>query len=195
LSLAVPNSYRVTAPDASSCLRQGEILTHLGQFRPDIASLGTDSTAGRLFWHPFAVILTQDCDLEQDFHVRSAGKESDKLLPGILFCEVATAEEVHGRTRQINAKLWDGIKINNNVRFHFLQKVEPGCDRLHEGLPELSIDFKRYFTLPAEEVYKRIDLGEAQRRCVLVSPYMEHLCVRFASYLSRIALPADHSSE
>jgi hypothetical protein len=66
---------------------------------------------------------------------------------------------------------------------------------LNEGLSELAIDFKKYFTLPIEELYRRIEIGEAQRRCVLVSPYMEHVCNRFSYFLSRIALPFDHASE
>jgi hypothetical protein len=40
------------------------------------------------------------------------------------------------------------------------------------------MDFKRYFSLPTEEVYYRID-SEAKRRCRLVSPYAEHLSTRF----------------
>jgi hypothetical protein len=69
------------------------------------------------------------------------------------------------------------------------------CDRLQEGLPELAIDFKRYFTVPTDEVYRRIELGEARRRCLLISPYLEHLSSRYAYFLSRIALPVDHASE
>jgi hypothetical protein len=59
----------------------------------------------------------------------------------------------------------------------------------------MGIDFKRYFTIPADETYRRVELGEAQRRCVLQSPYLEHLSSRFAYYLSRVALPLDHVSE
>jgi hypothetical protein len=141
------------------------------------------------------LVLTQDCDLEQDHRVRGEKQPSDKLLPAILFCEVSTAEELYGIIRQTNKKLWDRIKINKDERYHFLQKVDPACDRLQQGLPELAIDFKRCFTLPTEEVHRWIEIGEAQRRCVMVSPYLEHLASRFAFFLSRIALPEDHFSE
>jgi hypothetical protein len=191
---SVPGIYRVTAPDSTTPLRQGEILTSVIQLRVRLDTVQTANPVFNPIAQPFAVILTQDCDLEQDHQVRSAGKQSDKLLPAVLFCEVVTAQEQYGRIRQINPKFWDRIKINNDIRYHFLQKVEPGCDRLQEGLPELAIDFKRYFTLPTEEVYRRIELGEAQRRCVLVSPYLEHLSGRFASFLSRVALPEEHLS-
>jgi hypothetical protein len=68
-------------------------------------------------------------------------------------------------------------------------------DVMGEGLPELGIDFKRYFTISAAEVYIRLDSNEIQRRCRLVSPYLEHFSTRFAYYQFRVALPADHYSE
>jgi hypothetical protein len=86
------------------------------------------------------------------------------------------------------------VKINKHERYHFLQLVEPSCDAQGTGLVELGIDFKRYFTLPTEEVYKRVEIGSAKRRCVLESPYLEHFSTRFAYYLSRVALPQDHAS-
>jgi hypothetical protein len=186
--------YRVTAPDAASPLRQGEILSNLHQFRLDPDSLG-DHARGKTRTHPFAVIMSQDCDLDQDFRTRSEGKSSPNLIPNILFCEVATAHELFNVIRQTNRKLWDRIKINKDERYQFLQKIEAACDRLNQGLPELALDFKRYFSLPTDEVYRRIEFGEAMRRCVMVSPYLEHLSSRFASYLSRVALPEDHVSE
>jgi hypothetical protein len=191
--------YRVAAPDAKAPLQQGEILTDVVQFRLNVASLGTASALGAPFRHPFSVVLTQDCDLEQDHRIRfPAVQASDKLIPGVLFCEAVPAEELYApiiATQGRKSKAWDRIQQNNDIRYHFLQKVEPGSDRLNEGLPELALDFKRYFTLPTEEIYRRIELGEARRRCVLISPYLEHLSSRFAYYLSRVALPEDHASE
>jgi len=145
--------------------------------------------------HPLAVILTQDCDLEQDFKARQGHVAADKQIPSLLFCEVATAEDLYGFVKQTNKKLWDRIRINKDERYHFLQKVEPGDDALGQGLPEMGIDFKRYFTIPTDELYRRVELSEAQRRCILQSPYLEHLSSRFAYYLSRVALPLDHVSE
>ena len=95
----------------------------------------------------------------------------------------------------ITTDIWRRIRINKDERYQFLQRIGSVQDAAGQDLPELGIDFKRYFTIPADEVYRRIELGEAQRRCVLNSPYLEHFCVRFANYLSRVALPADHLSE
>jgi hypothetical protein len=186
--------YCITAEGANSCLRQGEILSEVIRFRLDVTNIGTEAFSGAGTRHPYAVILTQDCDLEQDFTVRQKGEVNDKVIPSVLFCEVVTAADLRGGAG-INSSIWGQVKLNKHERYHFLQKVEPNCDKLQIGLPELGIDFKRYFTLPTEEVYRRIEISEARRRCVLVSPYKEHLCNRFASFLSRVALPLDHVSD
>ena len=193
--LPSPPVYRASLPPASYCLRQGEIISDLVQTRLALASVGGDPLVD-FFQHPFAILMTQDCDVEQDFVVRQKGEVNDKILPGLLFCEVATAEELFGRVAGTK-KVWErlNIPLNKNERFHFFGAVAPDCDARQIGLPELAIDFKRYFTVPTEEVYRRVELGEAKRRCILNSPYLEHLSSRFAYYMSRVALPTDHVSE
>jgi hypothetical protein len=188
--------YKASPAGPGSSLRQGEILTDLDEFRLDVSALGSDAITGQPFRHPFAVLLTQDCDLEQDFTARQKGVVSDKVLPSLLFCEAAKAEELFSRLGG-RRKEWERMNIdkNKNERYHFLQKVDASCDTLQVGLPELGVDFKRYFAIPTDEVYRRIELGEAKRRCVMSSPYLEHLSSRFAYFLSRIALPLDHVSE
>ncbi|MGH7173120.1 MAG: hypothetical protein ACRELF_00090 [Gemmataceae bacterium] len=188
-------SYRASTVGPGFCLRQGEILSDVPQFRFDVATLGTATPFGEPMYHPYAVILSQDCDLDQDFNVRQKQIVSDKLLPSVLFCEVATAEELFSRVKALGSKLWDRIRINKDERYHFLQKAEADSDALGQGMPELGIDFKRYFAISTDEIYKRVEMGEAKRRCVLVSPYLEHLSSRFAYFLSRVALPQDHASQ
>lgn len=198
MTTPLPPVYGIaTHPVALAPLRQGEILTNVRHLVLDVRTLGQAENEYEEIVHPFAVVLTQDCDLEQDHRVRfPEPQQSDKLIPSVLFCEVSTAEELFGSVRANQGqKAWDRIKRNNDVRYHFLQRVAPESDRLREGLPELAIDFKRYFTLPTGEVYCRIQIREAQRRCFLVSPYLEHLSSRFAYYLSRVALPLDHASD
>jgi hypothetical protein len=175
-------------------LRQGEILSDLVQVHLKLDSLRGEGTPEHaLKVHPLTVVLSQDCDLEQDFKARAATVAADKTIPNILFCEVITAERLRD-SGGVNSTIWARIRTNKDERYQFLQKVEAADDALGQGLPELGIDFKRYFTVPADEVYWRVQIGEAKRRCVLVSPYLEHLSSRFASYLSRVALPQDHAS-
>jgi hypothetical protein len=158
----------------------------------DIESLGQELRITPML-HPFAVVMTQDCDLEQDFRARDGQNKSDKRIPNVLFCQIITAEELRGGVG-ITSDIWKRIRNNKDERYQFLQVVARGEDSHDEGLPELGVDFKRYFTMPTDEVYRRIARGEAQRRCFLNSPYLEHFSSRFAYFLSRIALPSDHAS-
>jgi len=177
-------------------LRQAEIISDLVQVRQSFASL--PSQAGpeiEIIRHPYALVLTQDCDLEQDFALRFGNPEQppppEKLLPNILLCEVATLGELRDRTPK-GSDIWRRVVDNRDERYHLLERVEPPADALGQGLPALGIDFKRCFTVPTDELYFRVRSG-AKRRCRLNSPYLEHLSSRFSSFLSRVALPRPHA--
>lgn len=62
-------------------------------------------------------------------------------------------------------------------------------------VPHPYVDFKRYFAIPVDEIYARIDAGELRRRCCFQAPYLQHLATRFYCYQARIALPEQHFSE
>jgi hypothetical protein len=180
-----------------TALQQGELLTGLVQINLETKTIGSKSLRVEAKIHPFALVVSQDCDLEQDFKSRQGTLEAnpdDKLLPNLLFCEIALATSLRGN-RTINTRIWSQVSSNKHERYHFFQRIEPADDALCEGLPELSADFKRYFSVPTAEVYRRIELGETRRRSVLASPYLEHFSSRFSYYLSRVALPSDHASE
>jgi hypothetical protein len=138
-------------------------------------------------------VLSQDCDLDFDFKARNGQEKEDKRLPNILFCEVITAAELKG-AQAMNSSIWSSVKRNKDERYQFLQKVETADDAADQGVPELGIDFKKYFTIPTEEVYVQLQ-KTARRRCRLLSPFLEHLSTRFAHYLCRVALPTPHLSE
>jgi hypothetical protein len=183
-------------PSLDEPLRQGEILSTLTQLPLDPENIDLDSPVIKKIIHPWAIIVSQDCDLDWDFKARQSRDESQqsKLLPNILFCMVPTAEELRGRTG-INSSLWKRIRTNKDERYHFFQKAEVEDDFLGQGLPELAVDFKRYFTIPTNEVYFQLHHGETERRTRLLSPYLEHFSTRFAYFQSRVALPEDHFSE
>jgi hypothetical protein len=188
-------------------LKQGEILSNLFQvlLAVDTLQSSVDTQAIDRIHHQFVIILTQDCDLEWDFRdfrypSESRSPKRNKEVPNTLLCEVATAHELRQRAQHLRkSELWTAVERNNSERYHFLQKVEPPHDALGHGLPELTLDFKRYFTVPTAELYARIALPDSeqqcQRRAVLQSPYLEHLGSRFTYFLSRIALPEPHTSE
>lgn len=175
---------------------QGEILENLVQIKLSIENIegNEEGTIDVIpVTHELVLVMSQDCDLEQDHDRRQAAEQG--TLPNVLFCDVYHAETLRAKVQaqhQLNRQDWRRrIAQNQNERFHYLQKVEPNQDLQGHGLPALAIDFKIYFTLPTEELYARLGHG-ALRRCALNSPYVEHLAHRFFKFQSRVALPRDH---
>ena len=140
---------------------------------------------------PFFVVLTQACDLKQDFQDRSK-KESekrDKYIESVLVCPayIATSvktgshlKELKIQSESYNRDRWKIIEKNNNPRYHFL-KENPSLK-----IPNLVIDFKQYYTIPTQILY---ELFEDHYLGALQDLFKEDLSQRFASYLSRIGLP------
>lgn len=174
------------ASQATGKLRQGEIITDLIQIVLTLESMAEARPRIQEKNHPIAIVLSQDCDLDQD------GIGTQRIqLPNILFCEVDTLEQLKTLTPK-GSDIWKRVKQNKDERYHVLQAVPADSDAMAVGLGPLGIDFKRYFTIPVEEVYIRLD-SVAKRRCRLVSPYIEHLSNRFAFYQSRVAIDPVHS--
>lgn len=179
------------SPEIGTCLCQGEILSDLIRFPLDIKTINDPEPGIVRIDHPFALVLTQACDLTQDFDARLHQKPHQ--LPDVLFCQLPIASAL--KTPELNSKIWDRIKRNKDERYHFLEMIPSECDACGNGIPELGVDFKRYFTIPTEEVYLRIELGQTRRRSVLCTPFLEHVSSRFAYFLSRVGLPREHISE
>lgn len=207
----MPGAAGIYVPSCGGAFRQAEILSGVSQIIRDITSTSTEAIPLNIVNHPYSIILSQDCDLDLDFRARNGlegpnnkmvGRE--KIIPNILLCQVFTAKELYenGKTsKEINSTLWDRIKTNSDVRYHFCQAAEAELDATGLGLPELAIDFKRYFAIPVDDLYMQLQhsldpkSGLVQRRLRLKSPYCEHFCTRFSFYLSRVALPDPHLSE
>lgn len=187
-----------TRSPADGPLLQGEILSNLPQARLIIESAPSEGQGVfDIGVHPWVIVMSQDCDLEQDYRARNGSNQPDKKIPNILFCEMTTSGELFKLIYSAGgpaSAIFQRIVQNNDPRYQFLEKTEAAYDALGTGLDELCIDFKRYFTIPAEEVYFRLSQS-TRRRCYLLSPYLEHLALRFYSYQSRVALPEEHQSE
>ena len=188
-----PKIYDKSDVGADSRLAQGEFISDLVHAHIDPSTLGNPQIFLSMKTHPYALVLSQGCDLEQDFRARRGLVMADKMVPTVLFCEVELASKIKQYVRKSDA--WNRLERNIDERYHFFQKVDKEDDAVSEGLPELGVDFKRFFAIPTGEVYHRIKSGEAKRRCCLRSPYLEHFCRRFANFLSRVALPEPHSSD
>ena len=181
---------------------QGEIISGVVQVYVRADSLGPNAEEVNLEEkvHPYALILTQDCDLLWDFkarttevdgpcHVRDEKEENRqqaKLVPNVLLCELTTAEAL--RPRLAGGEVRRRIMNNQDERYHCLPEAPAVDDRDGEGLPDLVADFKRVFSIPTEELYLRLGLG-MRRRSLILPPYLQHLSSRFGYFCLRVALP------
>lgn len=178
--------YRISANEEP--LHQGEIISNVVQVLLMLDSIGSDSPGAVPKVHPFAIVLTQDCDLEQHVAKIEGGKRG--TLPNILFCETTPVATLKESTDGFS---WSRVRKNKVERYQCLEQVPADQDATGEGISALGIDFKRYFTLPTEEVLERIRRGESKRRAYLDSRYGLHLAMRFFYYQMRVGLPDDHS--
>lgn len=183
------------ASDKNFSLRQGEILTGIIQYKPVVSELSLESQELTFtpILHPYAIVVTQDCDLDWDFKARKISDNSTKLLNSVILCEIGTAEVIRS-TDGMNRKEWELVVAHRHERFYFFEKISPECEVEQEGLPELTADFKKVFGIDAATLYRQIELDIVKRRTVLASPYLEHFSRRYYSFHGRVALPSQYES-
>jgi hypothetical protein len=181
------NSY--CGVDTTRELRQGEIISNLTYYaigaREDDPTQ-VETTAGTL---SFAIIFTPDCDLLQDYKSRLA-RGSHVLFNVLLF---GAEEALKAKDRiKFNSKEWGHVVNNEMERFHYMKSIKTDEDKLGQGLPDLVVDFKRYFTLQPQEIYRQCRAAgttKAHRRCRLSDLWREDLQRRGMSYMQRVGLP------
>jgi hypothetical protein len=175
---------------ADGRLVHGEILCGLLQVRQRLSTIGTDNPVLDSILHPYATVVTQDCDLESDFRSRKENGKASALMHSVLLCETMPTSELKGAMP--GSDVWKRVVRNQDERFHCLEFVAPDQDSAGEGIVSLGLDFKRYFTVPTDEIYRRIELRQIRRRSALISPYAENLLCRFYNYQARIPIPENH---
>jgi hypothetical protein len=181
-----------------SPLRQCEILTNVTQYIPVVEEITKDgeSLSFNQIIHPYAIVITQDCDLDWDYHSRNSEEiKKSKLLNSIILCEVGTAEESRNNSdNNLNRKEWELVAAHRHERFYFFEKIPVESELEKIGLPELTADFKKVFGVNSADLYRQIELDKAKRRAVLSSPYLEHFSRRYNSFHGRVALPHQYES-
>ena len=143
---------------------------------------------------PVVIVLTQDCDLEQDHKNRNQpNANQDKHLISIIVAPVYNLEHIYdgNHLSEIGLKMQSinkdsnktenkFLKQNKNPRYHFLQFDDSVT------LVDSIIDFKHYFTVNINYISK---LKETNFICKIEELYREQISQRFAYFLSRIGLP------
>jgi hypothetical protein len=180
--------------DDGDRLFMGEILSNVVE-RQVVSGEASGDFEFREDPHPFAVIVSQDCDLEQDAHARGDAeldprRKANALAPHVLLVVGSDVKAVIATFPSSRAA--ERVKLNKDERFQFLCNVPATADRAGSGVPALVLDFKRFFSFPTDELLRRIARGEIQRRARLTTPYAEHLSVRFGFSLQRVGLTKEH---
>jgi hypothetical protein len=142
---------------------------------------------------PLVIVLTQECDLEQDFkfrHGRPRKGTQDKYLISVLVSPLYNLEHVLAgeHLSELNLKMepikrdrtpGDYLLKNERARYHYID-FPPDIP-----IPPSVIDFKHYFTVNVE--YLRTHKSDFV--CRINPVYREDISQRFASFLSRIGIP------
>lgn len=140
---------------------------------------------------PYAVVLSQECDLHQDLQNRNnvAKPTQDKYLhsvllgpayPALSFRNGTHLTQLGVKCEPMNSKRWPTVQQNNDARYHYL----PAHDPLQ--IPELILDFKHFITAPRGVL---LELRKAAYLGSLNQLFRDSLSQRFAYFLARVALP------
>jgi hypothetical protein len=143
---------------------------------------------------PLVIVLTQDCDLYQDFKFRFGRPRpttQDKLLLSVLVAPLYNVEHLYLgehlsqldiQMSTINKGKTPGKNLRNNetLRYHYIEFPDDV-----QVVPSV-IDFKHYFSVNVQYL-KRIK--NTNFVCTVSPLYREDISQRFASFLSRIGLP------
>lgn len=147
---------------------------------------------------PLAIVISQACDVISMGEIvsKKAGKPS-KFMPSILMCPVydkniiKTGTHLTGVFDELNYTLnmenvyhSDDYKIAQrdwHYRFHTLELILNKKSVLSNAI----VDFKQYFTVPITYLIKHKD----NRIYHLEDLFAEQITLKFATYLSRVAIP------
>lgn len=181
-----------TTPSERLC--QGDILSNVELIEyANIDDKGIVNISKIAF--PFVIVLTQDCDLEQDFNNRNSTKRTnhDKHILSVIVAPLYNIEHVYNgehlseldlKMQIINSRPAKSenkfLRQNQNPRYHYLQ--------FEDAIPIVNsvIDFKHYFTVNNEGLKKHKQFNFI---CTVEELFREQISLRFSNYLSRIGLP------
>lgn len=177
-------------PKKEERILQGDIFRDIEYIESIMEDNGRLNISKILF--PYIIVLSQDCDLAQDYRFRTEEKNSqDKYLISVLVapiynyehvCEGSHLSELEIKSQEINKKKTPGknLRRNLNPRYHYLEFPSD------VGLVPSVIDFKHYFSVSV--MYLNQEKNE-KFVCSVKELYREDISHRFAAFLSRIGLP------
>jgi len=185
------SSYQTNSENVER-IRQGDIFSNVPYLESYVESKGEFELT--IYQFPYVVVLTQDCDLEQNksarlnMRVEKDIMENDKHLLSLLVAPLYNSEhllsgehltEIGIASQRQNSKLKGPIIKNQNARYHYIEFSDDVI------IPNSIIDFKHYFSISLEYMEAHLE----NRICGINPIYRELVSQRFSNYLSRIGLP------
>ena len=174
-------------------LCQGDIIANVEFVEYAIEKAGQIEISKIVF--PYVYVITQDCDLEQDYNnkISSTSINQDKHLISVIVAPLYNIEQLYEgqhlediglKMQQINRNpnKTDNkiLKQNSNPRYHYLQFPDD------IEITDSVIDFKHYFTVNHNVL---LECKKMNFVCKISELYRENISQRFAAFLSRIGLP------
>ena len=175
---------------SKSRLCQGDILRDVHWVEYVAEASGIIEVSRIVF--PLAIVLTQDCDLEQEHRFRTESRPTqDKWLISVLMAPLYNVEHVYQgehlselgiRMEKVPKTKTPGnfLRDNERPRYHYLE--------FEEEVPIVAsvIDFKHYFSATVEYL---LGLKPRAYICSVAPLFREDIAHRFANYLARVGLP------
>ena len=149
---------------------------------------------------PMAIIVSQACDvIAMEEMINNKSGKPAKFMPSVLLCPIydktasKTGAHIKEAFSQLDLKVVeepiyfkDDLKVVDkdwHYRFHSLTVQVENESVLENAI----IDFKHYFTVPISYLVKH----KNDRLIHLDDLFAEQITLKFATYLSRVAIPTE----
>lgn len=186
----------VTVPTLSSKICQGDVYKNVKYSYIDAEDDNSVDVVEYEF--PLAVIISQACDvIAMEGIFTSRGGKPAKFMPSILMCPIY--EKNLAKTGEHLTEVFNGLSLaitkevvyhkedyivaerDWHYRFHAFELTLNGSSVLSNAI----IDFKHYFSVPISYLAKH----KENRIYHIDDLFSEQLTLKFATYLSRVAIP------
>ena len=187
---------KVVIPAKSDSICQGDVYQNVKYNYIDAENGSSIDVVEYEF--PLALIISQACDvIAMDKIILDGGGKPAKFMPSILMCPIydkniaKTGDHLSDVFSKLNLLLdkepvyqTNDYKIAErdwHYRFHALELTLDGSPVLSNAI----IDFKHYFSVPISY----LENHKEDRMYRIDDIFSEQLTLKFATYLSRVAIP------
>lgn len=189
--------------DISDRINQGDIYKDI-EYIEKVEIINNEIVISKITF-PLIVVLTQDCDLQQDSAYRIENENppsnDNKRLFSVIVAPLYNEEMFlagehlnDNSTIQMKMRSFQKFGKKNNITSEYKNLINNETSRYHYlsfppeivNIVDSVIDFKHYFTVNIDNLMK---VKEEKFVCKIPVLYREKLSQRFAYFLSRIGLP------